>query len=135
MKLVFIAHWRRTAFEIADTGPLFSNDQGPFKLAGISGVDAAASRQLHRTSNAFGDEYERTIRKDGRVQCCIEVVARGHNGAQIFANKLGMLLNGLREGTEDHADFGQLLAKSGCDRDRIKHGINGYARQASPLMQ
>lgn len=40
MQLVFVALWRRTALQIADIAFIVGNNQCPFKLAGVSGVDA-----------------------------------------------------------------------------------------------
>ena len=39
------------------------------------------------------------------------------------------------EGTEDDPGLGELLLERGGNRDAVKHGIDGYAREPGPLVQ
>ena len=55
MQLVFIAHRRGAAFEVADVTAFISDDQGAFELAGFCLVDAEIGGQFHRAAHAGGN--------------------------------------------------------------------------------
>src|SRR5690606_18225738 len=68
MQLVFVAHRRGAALEVADMAALVGNDQGAFELAGLGFVDAEVGRQFHRAAHTFGDVDEGSIAVDGAVE-------------------------------------------------------------------
>ena len=64
VKLVFVAHRCRTAFEVAHIASRLGDDQGSLELSRVCGVDPEVGRELHRTAYAFRDIDERAIGED-----------------------------------------------------------------------
>ena len=135
MELVFVPHRRGAAFEIADGGTFIGNDQRPLELAGARAVDAEVGRQLHRAANAFRDVAERPVREDGRVERGEKVVGVRNDRSQVLANQIRMVLNRVRERTEDDTDLRQLGAERRGHRDRVEDRIDGDARKALLLVE
>ena len=79
MQLVFIAHRRGAALQIADLTAFVGDDQGALELAGLGFVDAEIGGQLHRALHALGDIDEGAIGEYGRVQGSVEVVPLGNH--------------------------------------------------------
>ncbi len=65
MKLVFVAHRRRAAFQIAHIAAFFGYDQCALKLSGILRIDAEIGRKLHWATDALGHIYERAVAENG----------------------------------------------------------------------
>ena len=130
MELVLVAHRRRATFEIGDVAALVGDDQRALELPGVLRVDAEVGRQFHRAVNAGRDVDERPVGKDRRIQRRIEIVGIGHDGAEIFAHQLRMVLQRLGDRAEDDAVALQLLLEGGGDRDRIEHGVDRDLRRA-----
>ena len=135
MQLVRVAHRRGAAFQIADVGAFVGDDQGALELPGVLGVDAEVGGQLHRAPDALGDVAEAAIAEDRGVQRGEEIVAGGHDRAQILADQFGMLLHGFGEGAEDDAHFVQFGLEGGGDGDAIEHRIHRDAGEHRPLLQ
>src|SRR5690606_17833385 len=58
VQLVFVAHRRRTAFQVADVRAFFCNDKRTFELPRIRRIDTEVRGQLHGTSHPLGDEHK-----------------------------------------------------------------------------
>ena len=129
MQLVFVALRRGTAFQVGDVSPLVGNDQRPFELAGVAGVDAEVGGQFHRAAHARRDVDEGTVGKHRRIQRRVVVVPIRHHRAQILAHQLGMLAHRLGERAEHDAQFGQLALVAGRHRHRIEHRVHRHAGQ------
>ena len=105
VELVLVAHRGGAAFQVADVGPLFGDDEGPLELAGVGGIDAEVGGQLHRAAHALGDVAERAVGEDRGVERGEEVVAVGDDRAEVPADKVRVVLDGFGEGAEDDAGF------------------------------
>ena len=68
VQLVFVAHRRRAAFEVADIRAFVRDDQRALELAGVLGVDAEVGRQLHRAAHALRDVDEAAVAEHRRVE-------------------------------------------------------------------
>ena len=135
MQLIFITHGRGTPLQIADMTALVGNDQGAFELTGIGLVNSKVRGELHGTANAFGDVDKRAVTEDGTVQSRVEIVFARHDAAQMFSNKIRILLHRFRYGAEQHTRFRQFFAESGRYGDRVKHNINGHAGKRLLLVE
>ena len=111
VQLVFIAHWRRAAFQVADMAAFFGNDQRALELPGIGGIDSEIGRQLHWATHAFGNVDKRPVAEDGGVQRGEEIVAVRHHRAEVFLDQLRVLDDRLGERAEDDAGLGSLSLK------------------------
>src|SRR5690554_2743889 len=74
VQLVFVAHGRGTALEIAHIGALVGDDQRAFELSGVQFVDTEIGGQLHGAAYAFGYIDKGAIGEHRRVQCGVVVV-------------------------------------------------------------
>ena len=135
VQLVLVAHRRRAAFEVAHVAALVGDDQRALELAGIGRVDAEIGGQLHRAAHALRHIDEGAVGEDGRIQRREEIVRRRHHAAQIPAHQFRMLGDGLRDGAEDDAGLGQLLAEGGGHGHRIEDRVHGHAGQHLLLVQ
>ena len=81
VQLVFIAHRRRAALQIAHMTAFIGDDQRALELAGLGLIDAEVSGQLHGTAHALGNVHEGAVAEDGAVQGRVEVVAARHHAA------------------------------------------------------
>jgi hypothetical protein len=90
VELVFVAHRRGAAFEIADIAALVGHDQRAFELAGIFRVDAEIGGQLHRAAHAFGDVDEGAVGKDRAVERGEIIVVHRHDLAEPFLHQIGI---------------------------------------------
>ena len=136
MQLVLVAHRSSTSLKITDVGIIVGYNQRTLELSGITRINTEITAQFHRTAHAFGDIDKRTVTKHGTVQCCEEIVAVGHDGAEILAHQVAMLLDGIADGTEDDALLTEFFLKSGLHADRVHDGIHGsVAAQCQPLFQ
>ncbi len=118
VQLVFIAHRRGAAFEIAHLRAFVGDDERALELAGLRGVDAEIGRKLHRTAHALGDVAERAVGEDGGIQRGKKIVRVRHDRAEIFFHQVGMLLHRLAERAENDALFRELLRDTSCRRRR-----------------
>ena len=135
VQLVLVAHRRRAPFEVADVRPLFGDDERPLELPGLLRVDAEVGRQLHRAAHALRDVRERAVAEDRGVQRREEVVRVRHDRAEVLPHQLGMVLHGLREGTEDDAQLPELLLEGRRHRDAVEDGIHGHAGEQLLLVE
>ena len=127
MQLMRIALGGGAAFQIADVGTFFGNDQRPFELARVFGIDPEIGGQFHRAAHAFGDVNEGTIREDRTVERGKEIVGLRHHGPDIFLHQLGVFAHRLRDCAENDARLCQLRLEGGANRHAVKHGIHGDA--------
>ena len=124
MQLVLVAHGGRAALKVGDVRVVVGHDKGTLELPRVSGVDAEVAAQLHGTAHALGDVDERAVAEDCRVEGGIEVVAIGHDGAQVLAHQVGMLLDGIAYAAEDDAFLAQLFLEGGLHADRVHDGVD-----------
>ena len=124
MQLVLVARRRSAAFEVAYIGALVGDDQCALELAGIALIYPEISRELHRAAHARRHIDEGAVREHRRVERGEEIVGHRHHGAEIFLHQIGMLLQRLGNGHEEHAGLGELRLKGGRDRDRIEHRVD-----------
>ena len=129
MQLVFVAHRRRAALEVAHVAGLVGDDQRSLELTGLRLVDAEVGRQLHGAAHALRYVDEGAVAEDGAVEGGEVVVASRHDAAEVLANEFRILLNGLGDGAEDHAGFRELLAEGRGDGHGIEDRIDGHARE------
>ena len=135
MELVLVAHGGRAALKVADVGVVVGDDERPLELPRVAGVDAEIGTEFHGAPHALGDIYERTVGEDGAVECGIEVVAVGNDGAQVLPHQVGVLLHRLADGAEDDALLGQFLLEGGLHRHGVHDGIDGRPAQGQTLLQ
>ena len=126
VKLVFVAHRRGAALEIAHVRALVGDDEGALELAGLLLVDAEIGRQLHRAADARRHIDEAAVGIHRGIERGVEIVGDRHDRAEIFAHKLRMGLHRLRHRAEDHAGLGQLFLEGGHDGDGVEHGIDRH---------
>ena len=124
VQLVFIAHRRGAAFEIADVRALVGDDQGALKLPGILCIYAEICAQLHRAADALGDVDKGAIAEDRAVQCRKIIVVHRHNLAEPLLHELRIFLDRLADRSENYPSAFQLGAKGRRNRNRVKHRIN-----------
>ena len=129
MKLVLVAHWGGTAFEIADIGFIIRYDQCTFELSGISRIDTEVSGKLHRATHTFRDIDKRTVREHRRVQCSKEVITITDHTSQILLDQVRMMLDSLAERAEDNAFLGKCLLERRLYRDAVHHGIDRHSTE------
>ena len=135
MKLVFVAHGRGAAFQIADIGPFVGDDQGPFELPGIGRVDPEIGRQLHGAAHALGYIDEGAVAIHRRIQRGEKISGLGHHITEIFPYQLGMLPHRLADRTENDADLFELVLEGGRDRNAVEHRVHRDASQYGAFMQ
>ena len=133
--MVLVAHGSGASFEIRDVSAVVTDDERAFELSRIARVDAEIGRQFHRAADAFWDVYERAVGEDGAVERGEEVVTIGHDGAQILADKLWVFADGLTDGAEYDAFFGEFFLERRFDRYGVHHGVDGYSGQSHPLFK
>ena len=125
MQLVLVAHRSRAALQIGDIAVVVGHDKRAFKLSCIAGIDAEVAAQLHRAAHALGNIYKRAVAEHSAVQCGVEIVAIGHDGAKILAHQVAVLFHSLAYGTEDNAFFAQLLLERCLHRHAVHDGVDG----------
>ena len=103
MQLIFIAHGRGAAFEVADIGTLVGDDQRALELAGVALVDTEVGGELHRAAHARGNVDERAIGKDSAVEGGEVIVGHRYDGAQIFFHEVRVRMHSFRDRAEDNA--------------------------------
>ena len=130
MQLVFIAHRRGASLEIGYVAAFFSNDQRTLKLAGVFGVDAEIGRQFHRAAHAFGNVNKGAVGKDRAVEGGKIIVMHRHDFAQPSFDELGIFLDRLGDGAENHSRLLQLLAECGGHANAVKHRIHRHFARA-----
>jgi len=135
VQLVLVTHRRRAALEVAHIGALLGDDEGPFELAGIGGVDAEVGGELHRATHALGDVAERSVGERRRVERREEVVPVGDDRAEVLAHEIWMVLDGFGEGAEDDAGLGKLLLEGRGDRHRVDDRVHRHAAEALLLRE
>ena len=135
MQLVFIAHRRGAAFEIADARAVVGDDERALELAGLGGVDAEIGRKLHRTAHAFRDVAERTVGEHGGIQRGVIVVRVRHDRAEIFFDEVGMVMNRLAERAENNSLLRQIFAIRRADGNGIKNRVHRHAGQPAAFAQ
>ena len=135
VQLMFVAHRRRAAFEIAHVRAFFGDDQRPLELSGSLRVDAEVGRQLHRAAHALRDVGERTVGKHSRVERRVEVVRVRHDRAEVLPHEIGMVLHRFGERAEDDADLGQLRLEGRRHRNAVEHGVDRDAREQLLLIE
>ena len=133
VQLIFIAHRRGATFEITYGRSFFRNDQCALKLAGLRGIDAEISRQLHRTAHTLGDVAKGAIAKHRRIECRKKVIGVGHHRAQVFLHQLRMILHCFGKRTENDPQLAQLCFERRRDRDTVEHRIDGDAGEQIPV--
>src|SRR5439155_8744866 len=84
VQLVYVADGRSAAFEVTDVGALVGDDQRAFELARVRRVNTEVGGKFHRAANPLWHINERPVSEHGRVQRGEEVVAVGHNRAQVL---------------------------------------------------
>ena len=84
VQLVLVAHRRGAALEVAHVRALLGDDEGPFELAGVGGIDAEVGGQLHRAVHALGDVAERAVGEHRGVERGEEVVPVGNDRAEVL---------------------------------------------------
>ncbi len=124
VELVFVAHRRGAAFEVADVAAFFRDDQGALKLAGVFGVDAEIGAELHRAAHAFGHVDEGAVGKDRAIERRKVIVAHRHDPAEPLSDEVRIFADCLGDREEDHARAQQFLPEAGGDADRIEHRIH-----------
>jgi hypothetical protein len=124
VELVLVAHRRGAAFEVGDVAALVGDDERALELAGIGGVDAEIGAELHRAAHALRNVDEGAVGEDRRVEAGEEIVARGHDRAEIFPNQVRKLPDRLGDGAEDDAGALQLGAEGGGDGDAVEHRVD-----------
>ena len=125
VQLVVVTLRCGATFEVADIRSFVGDDQRALKLAGIFSVDAEIRRQFHRTTGAGRNVDERPVRKDRRIQRCIEVVGHWNDRSEVFLHQLRMLFDGFRDRAEDDASSGEFFFEGGAQRDAVEHGVDG----------
>ena len=95
VQLVLVPHRCGAALEVAHRGAFLGDDEGPLELPGVQGVDPEVRAQFHRAGHALGNEDERAIGEDGRVQGCEEVVVGWDDPSEVLLNQFGMIVHGL----------------------------------------
>ena len=85
--------------------------------------------------SALGDVDEGSVGEHGGVQRRVEVVRQRNHAAEIALDELRVVLDGMGERAEDHADRRELLPEGGADRDRVEHGVDRDAGEPRSLVQ
>src|SRR5690606_13044144 len=124
VELVLVALRGGAAFEVGHIGALVGDDQRPFELAGVFGVDAEVGAELHRAAGPFGHVDEGAVGEDRAVEGGEVVVALRHDTAEPLLHQLRMLADRLADGKEDDAGLLQFLAERGGDRNAVEHRID-----------
>ena len=125
VQLILVAHRRGASFEVAHRRALFRDDQRPFELSGLRGVDPEVRRELHRATHARGDVAERSVGEHGGVQGGKEVVSVADDRTEVLAHQLGVVAHRVGERAEDHADLGEARLERRRDRNRVDDGVDG----------
>ena len=124
MQLVLITHRGRTAFEIGDVGIVVGNDEGALELSCVAGIDTEVGTEFHGTAHALWDIDEGTVAEYGRVEGCKEIITIRDHTTKVFAHQIGMLLDGIADGTEDYPFLTQFLLEGGLHADGVHDGID-----------
>ena len=135
VQLVFVAHGRGASFEVAHVAVVVGHDERALELARACGVDSEVCAELHGAAHAFGYVDERAVGEHGGVERGEKVVAVAYHRAEIAAHQVGIVFDGLAEGAEYDAFFGERLAVCGLDAHGVHHGVDGHARQGFLLLQ
>mmetsp|Transcript_11040 Transcript_11040/g.25014 ORF Transcript_11040/g.25014 Transcript_11040/m.25014 type:complete len:239 (+) Transcript_11040:763-1479(+) len=130
MQLIFVVRRRRASLEVADVAVILGDDERSLKLPRLHGVDAKVRRQLHGTVHTLGDVAERPVAEHGAVECGVVVVRDGYDASHVLFDEVRVLLDGLADGAEDDASFGELLAEGGCDGHAVEHGVDGNVAES-----
>ena len=97
VQLILVATWCGATLEVAHIRTLIRHDKRALELTCTLGIDAEVGRKLHGAAHTLGDVAERAIGKYRSVECGVEVIGVGHYRAEVLLNKLGMLLDCLRD--------------------------------------
>src|SRR5581483_8499118 len=89
VQLIFIAHGRRAAFEIAHGRAFVGNNQSALELPGLRGIDAKVGRKLHRTAHAFGNVAERPVAEDRGIERGKKMSVYGTTEPRYFSTSSG----------------------------------------------
>ena len=135
MQLILVAHGGCASFKIRHIAAIVTDNQRTLKLSHIDSIDAEVSGQLHRTAHTFWNIDKRTVAEDGGIQCRIEIVTVRHDGTEILAYQVRILLHRLGERAEQDTQFSEFLAESGTHRDGIHHGIDRNTTQRCTLLK
>ena len=135
MQLVLVALGRGATLEIADVGTLVGDDERTLELPRTGGVDAEVGGELHGTPHPFGDVAERPVGEDGGVQCGVVVIGMGHDAAEVLADQIGMIAQGLGDRTEDDAHRSEGLLERGLDRNGVHDGVDRHACEGHLLLE
>ena len=135
MKLVLVAHRCRTPLEIAYVGVVIGNDERPFELSCPGRVDAEIGAKLHGTAHSLWYVDERAVGEHRRVQRSVEIVAVAYHRAEISPHQFGIVLHSLREGAENHAQFGEPFPVCGLHAHRVEHRIDRHSRKTLLLLE
>ena len=123
MELVLIAHRGGAALHITHARALIGDYERALELACAARVDAEVTAEVHRALHALGDVAEGAVGEHRRIEGGVEVVGDGHDGCEIFAHEVRMLLDGLGEAAEDDSFVCQRFAEGGIHAHGVEHGI------------
>ena len=94
---------RRAAFHVVHLGALVDDDQGALELSHVLAVDAEIGLQRHVHGDAGRHVHEAAAAPHRGVERRKLVVLRRDDGAEVLAQQVGMLLQGLVGRQEDDA--------------------------------
>ena len=93
MKLVFVAHRSRAAFQIRHVGIVVGHNERTLELPRSGRIDSEISRQFHRAANAFGNIDKRTVGEYGRIKRGKKIVVAAHHRSQILPHQIGIVFH------------------------------------------
>ena len=134
VQLVLVALGGGAPFEVADVAAFFRHHEGPLELPGARFIDAEVGGQFHRTLHALGDVAEGAVGEDGRVEGAEEVVLDRDDRAEVLADQLGVLLDGLAHRAENDAELGQLVLEGGGHGHAVHDEVHRHSGQALLLL-
>ena len=102
---------RRAPLDVVRLGSLFRDDQRALELPHPLGVDAEVGLKRDLDLHALGDVHEGAAGPDGRVERRELVVRRGHDRGEVLPEQVGVLLEPVLDGLEDHPLLLPLLAQ------------------------
>ncbi len=111
--------WSSAAFDVMHAGAFVDDNQRPFELAHVFGVDPEVGLQGEFDVDSRRDVDERPTGPDGRVECRELVVGGWDDGAEVLAEQLGVFSQ-CRVGVgEDHALLGEVFLQAAVDDFRF----------------
>ena len=84
VQLIFVAHRCRAALKVTDVAAFVGDDERPFELTRVCGVNSEVGGKLHRTANAFRHINKRSVAEHGGIQRRKKIVAIRNDRAEIF---------------------------------------------------